>query len=66
MHVKKQKLQLSMKQLTCSKLGKEYKTVYCQPALFNFHAEYIMQTDGLDISQAGIKIARRNINNLGE
>ena len=32
--------------------------------LFNFCAEYIMQDAGLDESQAGIKIARRNINNL--
>ena len=32
--------------------------------LFNFYAEYIMQNDGLDEAQAGIKIARRNINNL--
>ena len=32
--------------------------------LFNFYAEYIMQNDGLDKAQAGIKIARRNINNL--
>ena len=32
--------------------------------LFNLHAEYIMQNDGLDEAQAGIKIARRNINNL--
>ena len=36
------------------------------PRLFNFRAEYIMQNAGLDISQAGIKIARRNINNLEE
>ena len=34
------------------------------PCLFNFCAEYIMQNDGLDESQAGIKIARRNISNL--
>ena len=34
------------------------------PCLFNFYAEYIMQNAGLDDSQAGIKIARRNINNL--
>ena len=34
------------------------------PALFNFYAEYIVQTAGLDDSQAGIKIAGRNINNL--
>ena len=32
--------------------------------LFNLHAEYIMRNAGLDESQAGIKIAGRNINNL--
>ena len=34
------------------------------PCLFNFYAEYIKQNPGLDEAQAGIKIARRNINNL--
>ena len=34
------------------------------PCLFNFYAEYIMLNAGLDEAQAGIKIARRNINNL--
>ena len=34
------------------------------PCLFNFYAEYIMQNAGLDDSQAGIKIAGRNISNL--
>ena len=34
------------------------------PCLFNFHAEYIMRSTGLEEAQAGIKIARRNINNL--
>ena len=34
------------------------------PCLFNFNAEYFMQNAKLDDSQAGIKIARRNINNL--
>ena len=34
------------------------------PCLFNFYAEYIMQNTGLDEAQAGIKTARRNINNL--
>ena len=34
------------------------------PCLFNFYAEYVMQNAGLDESQAGIKIAGRNINNL--
>ena len=34
------------------------------PCLFNFYAEYIMRSAGLDEAQAGIKIAGRNINNL--
>ena len=34
------------------------------PCLFNFYAEYIKRNAGLDEAQAGIKIARRNINNL--
>ena len=49
----------------CFKTG----TVVCQgcilsPCLFNLHPEYIMQNTGLDESQAGIKITRKNINNL--
>ena len=47
------------------KIGKEL----CQgcillPCLFNLHAEYIMRNAGLNKTQAGIKIAGRNINNL--
>ena len=34
------------------------------PFLFNFYAEYIMRNAGLEETQTGIKIARRNINNL--
>ena len=34
------------------------------PCLFNLHAEYIMRNTRLEEAQAGIKIARRNINNL--
>ena len=34
------------------------------PCLFNLHAEYIMRDAGLEEAQAGIKSARRNINNL--
>jgi len=34
------------------------------PCLFNLYAEYITRNAGLDKAQAGIKIARRNINNL--
>ena len=64
MQVKKQQLELDMEQQTGSKLGKEYiKSAYC-PCLFNLYAEYIMQNAGLDEAQAGIKSARKNINNL--
>src|SRR5574337_2013105 len=34
------------------------------PCLFNLYAKYVMRNAGLDEAQAGIKIARRNINNL--
>ena len=34
------------------------------PCLFNLYVEYIMRNGGLNEAQAGIKIARRNINNL--
>ena len=34
------------------------------PGLFNFYAEYIMRNTGLEETQAGIKIAGRNINSL--
>ena len=34
------------------------------PCIFNLHAEYIIRNAGLEEAQAGIKIARRNINNL--
>ena len=57
------KKQLDMEQLMGSKLGKEYKAVYCHPAYLT-STEYIIQNVRLDQSQAGIKTARRNINNL--
>ena len=38
--------------------------LYIAPCLFNFYAEYIMRNAGLEEAQAGIKTARRNINNL--
>ena len=34
------------------------------PCLFNLYADYIMRNTGLEEAQVGIKIARRNINNL--
>ena len=64
MQVKKQQFERDMEQWTGSKLGKEYfKAVYCHPAYLTY-TEYIMWNVGVDESQAGIKIARRNINNL--
>ena len=42
----------------------ERQSCLLSPCLFNFCAEYIMQNDRLDESQAGIKISGRNINNL--
>ena len=52
-----------MEQQTCSKLAKEYiKAVFCHPVYLT-SAEHIMENARLDESQAGIKIARRNINN---
>ena len=50
-----------MEQQTGSKLGKEH---ILSPCLVNFYAEYIMWNAGLDEAQAGVKMARRNINNL--
>ena len=38
--------------------------LYIVTCLFNFYEEYIMRNTGLEETQAGIKIARRNINNL--
>ena len=62
MQVKKQQLEPDMEQWTDSKLEKEYvKAAY----LYNWYEEYIMWNARLDKAQAGIKIARRNINNLG-
>ena len=65
MQVKKQQLELDMEQQTGSKSGKKYiKAVYCHPVYLTYNAEYIMRNAGLDEAQPGIKIARRNINNL--
>ena len=58
MQVKKQQFELDMEQQTGSKSGKE------SPCLFNLYVEHIMWNARLDEAQAGIKIARRTINNL--
>ena len=65
MQVRKQQLELDMEQQSGSKSRKEYVRLYIlSPCLFNLHADYIMRNTGLDEAQAGIKIAKRNINNL--
>ena len=65
MQVRKQQLELDMEQQTGSKIGKGvHQGCILSPCLFNLHTEYIMRNTGLDEAQAGIKIARRNINNL--
>ena len=47
------------------KIGKRiHQGCILLPCLFNLYAEYIMQNARLNEAQAGIKIARRNINNL--
>ena len=47
------------------KIGKGVCQGYVlSPCSINIHAEYMMRSAGLDESQAGIKISRRNINNL--
>ena len=63
MQVKKQQLEPDMEQQTSFKLGKEYiKAVYCHPAYLTYMQSTSCKV--LDESQAGIKVAGRNINNL--
>ena len=64
MQVQKQQLELDMEQQTGSKLVRNKQGCILSPGLFNLYAEYIMPNAGLDESQAGIKIARRNVSNL--
>ena len=65
MQVRKQQLELDMEQQTGFQIGKGVRQgCILSPCLFNFYAEYIMRNAGLEETQAGIKIARRNINNL--
>ena len=57
--------ELDMEQQIGSKLGKEYvKAVYCHPAYLTYMQSTSCENAGLDEAQAGLKIARRNTNNL--
>ena len=65
MQVRKQQLESDMGTTNWFKIGKGiHQGCVLLPYLFNSHAECIIQNAGLDDSQAGIKIAGENINNL--
>ena len=64
MQVRKQQLELDMEQELSQRGKGVHQGCTLSPWLFNLYAEYIMRNIGLDETQAGIKIARRNINNL--
>ena len=61
MQVRKQQLEA----IDWVQIGKGvHQDCILSPCLFNLYAEYIMQNDRLEEAQGGIKIAKRNINNL--
>ena len=64
MQVRKQQLAPDMEQQTSYKLGWVMARLYIVTLIIYLYAEYIMRNTGLDEAQAGIKISRRNINNL--
>ena len=65
MQIKTQQVRTIHGTMDCFKIGKGvHQDCILSQCLFNFYAEYTMQNAKLDDSQAGIKIARRNINNL--
>ena len=65
MQVRNQQLELDMETTDWFQIGKGvHQGCILSPCLFNLYAEYIMRNAGLEEAQAGIKIARRNINNF--
>ena len=65
MQVKKQQLEPDVEKMDWFKIEKGIRQgCILLPCLFNLYAEYIMRNTGLKETQAGIKIAGRNINNL--
>ena len=64
MQVRKQQLEPDMNDRLVPNRKGVHQGCILSPCLFNFYAKYIMRSAGLEEAQAGIKIARRNINNL--
>ena len=65
MQVRKQQFRTGHGTTDWFKIGKGVRQgCILSPCLFNLYAEYIMRNTGLEETQAGIKIAKRNINNL--
>ena len=64
MQVRKQQLELDTERQWFQIGEGVHQGCILSPCLFNLHVEHIMRNVGLDEAQAGIKIARRNINNL--
>ena len=65
MQVKKQQFRTGHGTTDWFQIGKGVREgCILSPCLFNLYAKYIMRITGLEEAQAGIKIARRNINNL--
>ena len=64
MWAKKQQLEPCMEQTDWFRIEKGVQGFFWSPCLLNLQAEHIMRNAGLDELQAGIKIGRRNINNL--
>ena len=65
MQVREQQLELDMGKADWFQIGKGVcQGCMLSPCLFNLYAEYIKRKAGLEEAQAGIKFARRNMNNL--
>ena len=64
MQVQQKQLELDMEQRLVPNCEVVHQGCILSPSLFNLYAEYIMGNARLDEAQAGIKIARRNINHL--
>ena len=64
-YIRKQQLEVDMEQQTGSKWEKKYfKAIYCHPAYLTYMQSTSREMLGWMKQQAGIKIAKRNINNL--